>query len=215
MTVQNKTILNINDVFSLIQYNKHHQITASHVTLPSGQIVPLSKNLKRIHALGHELTCSVCGCHGTHLQQYFQYDTKTKIKTELWRVMTWSNAGNRISFLNLDHIVAQANGGTWDLENLRVTCEYCNVARGSHPISAEPQGFTIGMIMQHFNSTLKIKKKPAKLKILKKCLVKRLHELKLSCKKIAASILFPLVKSILPRIGVEPKDELFEGLLPA
>ena len=86
MMTNPKTILNISEVFSRIQLNRHGQIASNYVTLESGQVVPLSKNLKRLYAL-KDLTCAECGCCGTHLQQHFQHTGE--LRTEVWRVMTW------------------------------------------------------------------------------------------------------------------------------
>ena len=215
MTVQkHKTILNISDVFSKIQVNRHGQIIESHVTLDSGQVVPLSKNLKRLFALG-DLTCSECGCCGTHLQQHFQSHPIGKADVEVWRIMTWSKAGNRISFLNLDHIIPQSHGGTWDNENLRITCEYCNVTRGNHPIVAVQPGFTIGMILDFFNSKVKMKRKTGRLQTLKGMLQKHIKQMKLQCKRVAVDIMFSILKKVLPCIGIQPSDELFAQMISA
>jgi hypothetical protein len=44
--------------------------------------------------------------------------------------MAWSKLKERQTFLNVDHIIPRCRGGRWALDNLRVTCEDCNSARG-------------------------------------------------------------------------------------
>lgn len=41
--------------------------------------------------------------------------------------------------LHIDHIVAVANGGTSDDENLATACQRCNLGKGAHPLTATPQ----------------------------------------------------------------------------
>lgn len=205
-----KTLLNISDVFSCIEVNRAGHIMHSQITLETGQVIPLSKNLKRLFFQG-DLTCADCGCCGTHLQQYYQ-DHKEG-KTETWRVMTWSKSGNRISFLNLDHIIAQSRGGTWDKENLRVTCECCNCQRGNTPIVEEPEGISVGEVMNYFNTQVKMKNKAGKLQNIKGMLIKRLRQLKLNIKRVAKEIMISVLKSVLPHVGIQPSDELFAGMI--
>lgn len=131
-----KSILNISDVFSKIGERDAKGKKKLYVELPSGQKVNLSKNLFRLHALGGNFTCSECGCNGTHLQRHLFLDntknSKTPQYTEVWRMMTWSNAGQCVSYLNIDHIIPKSKGGTYELDNIRVTCEYCNTHRRNH-----------------------------------------------------------------------------------
>ena len=128
-----KSILNISEVFSKIGEKDDKGKKKLYVELESGQKVNLTKNLIRLHALGGNYTCSECGCNGTHLQRHLFIDntkkTNTPQYTEVWRMMTWSNAGQCISYLNIDHIIPKSKGGTYEFDNIRVTCEYCNSRR--------------------------------------------------------------------------------------
>jgi hypothetical protein len=115
-----KKVVGISEVFSKITP------VSKEVVLESGQAIIISKNLKRLWMLGKPLECEVCGCSGTHLQEHIREEQFTT-----WRVMCWSEEGKRQTFLTLDHIIPKSYGGTYELNNIRITCACCNLLRGN------------------------------------------------------------------------------------
>lgn len=50
-------------------------------------------------------------------------------------LMTLKGNRNAANFATLDHIIPKSEGGTNNIENLRLVCRICNNKRGSEPIS--------------------------------------------------------------------------------
>jgi len=219
-----KTILNISDVFSLM----HRGIAKSDtVTLPSGQVIPMSNNLIRLYHKG-DLTCSECGCCGTHLQQFFtsvqHAKTHEVTEREIWRVMSYNKHYNTPTFLNLDHIIPKSRGGTWDGHNIRVTCEICNCYRSDKPIVDEyvdgkptcSLSAIITFLKTKFAKTRNLK---VRLQHLQNIVVKRIRHFGMTMKRATWDALSEVLKNALKQIGL-PNDkdlllEIAQNILPA
>jgi hypothetical protein len=202
-----KQILNINDVFSQITpaHTKYHNI------LVNGQYVPLSRNLILLHQLSN-LTCSMCGCNGTHLQQFFQL-TKNGRERELWRVMTWSKSFNKISFLNIDHIIPVSHGGKNDLTNFRVTCHECNCARGNsmNTVEMKEPCVTMNDVVQFIRKKFKnLSKLNVKIKVFVNSVKKRIDSFFLDLTN--SETISTLIKC-LTFVGIGVQADFFQKLI--
>lgn len=92
------------------------------------------------------LTCAACGVVGTHFYLESQKvparcqfdDTMTKINY-FWRYPHLNpygiNPWGQEVMITVDHIVAQADGGSKEMANLQPMCAPCNVVKGSKKAS--------------------------------------------------------------------------------
>lgn len=101
-----------------------------------GQTIRISRSVRILASLG-DMTCSVCGCNGTHLEYSDSRKNEHKKKSFSWKVMSFNKMTNDRTFLNIDHIIPLSKNGTWDSSNLQVTCAVCNSYKGNHIISNE------------------------------------------------------------------------------
>lgn len=203
-----KQILNIDDVFSKIK----PEHTKQDAVLVNGQLIPLSRNLLILNQLGN-LTCSVCGCNGTHLQQHFAKMHNGSCR-EVWRVMTWSNSHNKISFLNIDHIIPVSWGGPDTLENYRVTCHDCNAARGNTMDVPLPHpGITLSNVVDLIRDKFKtVSKLKSKIKVFVNSVRKRINDIFLDLTN--GEVINTLIKC-LTFIGIKVQANFFSKLIPA
>ena len=211
------------------------------LTLQSGKTINVSPALSAIARFQHTLFCADCGCNGTHIQSNFMYHPSGYTQ-EYFRVMTWSVAGNKPSFLNLDHIIPKSLGGSNHISNFRITCDYCNTKRGNNleqienidtskivskielknklKISKSPNSDKlikvdefIDLVYNHFNKIETFNKLSSKINSLKHCFYKALTSLKLkSSEPVAIKILIHIWKKYASPNGFDRQKQFVKHI---
>jgi 5-methylcytosine-specific restriction endonuclease McrA len=127
-------LASISDVVKLY---KTRDENIAKIEIKNAPFLTLTRAKKHLLSEGieHGFECSICKLSATHFQYYDHTSINPGHITHGWQLV--GSGFNKRSesaptYFNIDHIIPQSLGGTWQPRNLRITCANCNTKRGNN-----------------------------------------------------------------------------------